>query len=437
MRVLSWNLYHGRDFPPDRPSSPPARGCSGAPERNATHAQVNRPLLPEFAHWLGRAIEWDVALLQEAPPRWYRPLVRRTRSSGAIALTSRNLLPRLQWRLADRNPDLIASSDGGSNQILVRSPGRIAEVRHLQLARRPERRRMVWARLELPGGRVCVANLHASAGLPDAAGAELELAAEAAVDWAAGDPLMLGGDLNLRPARNPAPFAAVRERFGLGEPTSPTAIDHLLARGMAVDGAPAPASGRGARGDRAGRTAHPALRSRARRRPIQRAIVLRTQSSSSGEEEGRHGGTTEHSEEERRHEAVRGRQRARPARRARHAPARRSRPRHGRARHEALRPARAARRADASSRRARARHRRPRRPRAGRARRRVGQDRGRAARSAAPEPDSPAGDDADHPRAHRAGAQRGSGERAGHGGRRTGNRVPARRARAHSRRTTC
>jgi endonuclease/exonuclease/phosphatase family metal-dependent hydrolase len=144
----------------------------------------------------------------------------------------------VQWRLADWNPDLIASSDGGSNQTLVRAPGRIVEVRHLQLARRPERRRMVWTRLELPSGIVCVANLHASAGLPAAAGAELELAAERAVDWAAGDPLVLGGDLNLRPARTPAPFAAVRERFALGEPTSPSAIDHLLVRGLHVEEPP-------------------------------------------------------------------------------------------------------------------------------------------------------------------------------------------------------
>ncbi len=85
---------------------------------------------------------------------------------------------------------------------------------------------------------MCVANLHASAGLPDAAAAELERAAERAVDWAAGDPLVLGGDLNLRPARSPAPFVAVRERFGLGEPTSPSAIDHLLVRGLIVEERP-------------------------------------------------------------------------------------------------------------------------------------------------------------------------------------------------------
>src|SRR5918994_1355729 len=172
MRVLSWNLYHGRDFPPDPALLTLRSRLLRTTERNATHAQVNRPLLPEFALVLDR-LDWDVALLQEAPPRWFRALARRTCSSGALALTSRNLVPALQRRLADLNPDLLASSEGGSNQLLVRRPGRILEVRRMRLARRPERRTMLWARVELPTGRVCVANLHASAGLPQAATAEV------------------------------------------------------------------------------------------------------------------------------------------------------------------------------------------------------------------------------------------------------------------------
>jgi endonuclease/exonuclease/phosphatase family metal-dependent hydrolase len=200
-------------------------------ERGPTHAQVNRPLLDEFAGLLAGS-EWDVALLQEAPPRWFRPFTRRLAASGALALTSRNLVPAVQWRLADWNPDLLASSDGGSNQLLVR--GRISDVRRMRLARRPERRRMLWARVELSEGRVCVANLHASAGLPLRAAAEVEGAAECAVQWADGDPLVFGGDLNLRPRRNPKPFARLRERFDLREPTDPDAIDHLLARGLDV-----------------------------------------------------------------------------------------------------------------------------------------------------------------------------------------------------------
>ncbi|MEA2332071.1 MAG: hypothetical protein QOH58_2209 [Thermoleophilaceae bacterium] len=201
-------------------------------ERSATHAQVNRPLLDEFAQVLER-FEWDVALLQEAPPRWFAQLARRTGSNGLRLLTSRNWWPALQRRLADWNPDLLASGEGGSNQILVRHPGRIVEHRRLTLARWPERRRMQWARLELPGvGRLCVANLHASAGLPLRAAAEVIRAAEAATEWAGPDPLVLGGDLNLRPRPDSAPFTELRDRFGLAAPTGPRAIDHLLALGL-------------------------------------------------------------------------------------------------------------------------------------------------------------------------------------------------------------
>jgi endonuclease/exonuclease/phosphatase family metal-dependent hydrolase len=234
MRVLSWNLYHGRDLPPDPTLFTCRSRLLGRPERGATHVQVNRPLLDEFASVLDR-LEWDVALLQEAPPRWFCDLASRTRAHGLMVLTSRNWVPSLQARLADWNPDLIASGDGGSNQLLVRAPATIVEHRRLTLARRPEQRRMQWARLELPAfGRVCVANLHASAGLPLRAAAEVVRAARQAVEWSGEDPLVFGGDLNLRPARNPEPFAELSERMGFSGPTGPRAIDHLLARGLGV-----------------------------------------------------------------------------------------------------------------------------------------------------------------------------------------------------------
>ena len=44
--------------------------------------------------------------------------------------------------------------------------------------------------------------------------------------------------MNLRPARDPAPFDELRERYGLGDPTGPQAIDHILARGLDVVEAP-------------------------------------------------------------------------------------------------------------------------------------------------------------------------------------------------------
>jgi endonuclease/exonuclease/phosphatase family metal-dependent hydrolase len=212
MRVLSWNLYHGRPHPP--------------------RAGLRfRPLLDEFAAVLDE-LDWEVALLQEAPPRWFRELARRTRSSGVRVLTSRNVCPAIQGALADWNGDLIGSWEGGSNQILVRAPGRVLEHHNVPLAFRPERRRMHWVRVDLPAaGRVCVANLHASAGLPAKATKEVELAAAVALKWSGRDPLVLGGDFNLRPRDQPEPFARLRE-LGFGDPTAPDAIDHLLARGL-------------------------------------------------------------------------------------------------------------------------------------------------------------------------------------------------------------
>ena len=215
-------------------------------ESNATHAQVNRSLLAEFAGVLART-DWTVALLQEAPPRWLRRLCEGAGAGGASALTSRNFGAAARDLAARWNPDLIASAEGGSNQMLFRGPWRLREVRRMTLARRPERRRMLWCRLEAPAtGRasapaiLAVANLHAS-NLPlGAAAAEVRLGAERAVSWAAGAPLIFGGDLNVRPAENPDLFDDLRDRFGLVGPTAPHAIDHLLARDLDVLAPPSP-----------------------------------------------------------------------------------------------------------------------------------------------------------------------------------------------------
>jgi endonuclease/exonuclease/phosphatase family metal-dependent hydrolase len=207
-------------------------------ERNDTHVQVNRVLLDEFAGWIARS-PWRVAMLQEAPPRWFEAVARRAGAHGAISLTSRNFGAPLRRLIADQNPDLIASNEGGSNQLLLRPPGRIHDVRRETLTILPERRVMLFARLDLgEGRRLCVANLHASAGLPRAASAEVERAAELVAEWAGEDPLVFGGDLNLRPLSEPEAFARLKQRFGLAPPTGPNAIDHLLARGLEVTDRP-------------------------------------------------------------------------------------------------------------------------------------------------------------------------------------------------------
>jgi len=171
--VLSWNLFHGR--------AQPAAG---------------RPLAAEFAAALA-GWSWDVALLQEVPPWWPARLGLTSRASARMALTSRNSLLVVRRAIAARNPDLLAANGGGCNAILVRGG---AIRRHLtrELTRRPERR--VMHGIELDGGG-WVVNLHGSLEPPEQRRADLLTAADTALGWAAGAPLVFGGDLNsTRPA---------------------------------------------------------------------------------------------------------------------------------------------------------------------------------------------------------------------------------------------
>lgn len=227
-RVLTWNLFHGRDRPPEPGLYPLRTRLLGRAARGTRYVQVNRSLRTEFIEVLSRD-PWEILLLQEAPPRWHEAFCRELEAGGALALTSRNWLSPLQDAIAERLPDLIGSLEGGSNQLLVRAPWRISEARSLVLTRLPERRVLLAARLEHPDGRaLCVANLHASFHSPAPAVREVTAAADAAARLAGELPLVFGGDLNLRPKTSPALFESLKRRHGLTGVTSPTAIDHLL-----------------------------------------------------------------------------------------------------------------------------------------------------------------------------------------------------------------
>ncbi len=259
LTAIGWNLFHGRDFPPDPALLTWRSRLLRRTERNATHVQVNRDLLPEFAELLAGA-EWDVALLQECPPRFADPLAHACDAEAHCVLTSRNSLSALRRLAARLNPDLIASGEGGSNLTLVRgsfrcalcSPGAhkahrkemdggggteaeaggIAERRELAIHSGPlERRAMAFTRT---AAGICIANLHASAHRPELAAEDVLRAAAAASEWCGGAPLLFGGDFNLRPDESPAVFAELRERFGLAPPTAPNAIDHLLVRDLEI-----------------------------------------------------------------------------------------------------------------------------------------------------------------------------------------------------------
>lgn len=236
--ALAWNLFHGRDFPPDPRLFTWRSRLFGLTERNATHVQVNRPLLGSFARALD-AMEWHVALLQEAPPRWLRPLGEGCRSSGVLGLTSRNELPALRAGAAQLNPDLIASNEGGSNMVLVRAPGRVEQVKRVELAVRPERRALLLARVVLPDGSpLAVACMHLSVNSTGQGPGEVVRAATLATRFAGTTPLLFGGDLNLRPHDHPRTFELLRHSFRLEAPTSPGAIDHLLSVGTRTLEAP-------------------------------------------------------------------------------------------------------------------------------------------------------------------------------------------------------
>jgi endonuclease/exonuclease/phosphatase family metal-dependent hydrolase len=131
------------------------------------------------------------------PPWWPPPLAAATGASARMALTSRNTCLGVRRAIASRKPDLLKSNGGGCNALLVRG-GSIREHRVRELTRRPERRVMHGIALD---GAGWVVNLHGSTHPPEQRRADLLLAAATALEWAAGAPLVFGGDLNsTRPA---------------------------------------------------------------------------------------------------------------------------------------------------------------------------------------------------------------------------------------------
>jgi endonuclease/exonuclease/phosphatase family metal-dependent hydrolase len=197
MRVLTWNLYHGRAAPP-----------------------AGRDLLPEFAATLA-GWNWDVALLQEVPPWWPAPLGRACEASARMALTSRNELLALRRVLAQRRPDVMKSNGGGCNAILVRGQ-RITGHRRLRLRWLPERRVVHGVRLE---DGTWVANLHAQVRPHRETRRDLALAGAAALTWAGSAPVILGGDCNV-----PDPEIAGLDHLG------GRGVDHVLGRGFTAPG---------------------------------------------------------------------------------------------------------------------------------------------------------------------------------------------------------
>jgi len=210
LRIVTWNLYHGRTVPPS-----------------------GRSRLADFAHALA-GWEWDVALLQEVPPWWPPALAAAAGAGQRTQLTSRNWLLPLRREISDRNPDILKSNGGGANAILVR--GEIEEHRAERLRRRPEAR---WAHGVRLADASWVVNVHSHNHPEQAARADTERALATARRWAAGGALVFGGDVNLHRPELPGLVRVAGNH-----------VDHLFTDGR-------PAAGKGQVLDRGTLSDHP------------------------------------------------------------------------------------------------------------------------------------------------------------------------------------
>src|SRR5687767_11187881 len=114
---MSWNLFHGRDFPPDVQRRRNAWRLSGVPIDTGSYLDVNYSLLEEFANVIS-ASRWSICLLQEAPPAWAFTLALRSGAEVFCSPTSRNQFAPLTYWIANQRPDLLGSWEGGSNTTL-------------------------------------------------------------------------------------------------------------------------------------------------------------------------------------------------------------------------------------------------------------------------------------------------------------------------------
>ena len=194
LRVLTWNLFHGRAVPPR--------------DTDLFDAFASR-----LAGW-----RWDVALLQEVPPWWPASLARACAAEVRFALTSRNALMPLRQRVAIRRPELLKANGGGCNVVLVRGLGGIDVHAQRRLCVWPERRVVHAARV---AAGMWFANVHASTH-PPRARRDLALASATALRWAGEEPLVFGGDCNV-----------VRLALSGFEHVGVSHVDHVFVRGLA------------------------------------------------------------------------------------------------------------------------------------------------------------------------------------------------------------
>ena len=233
---MTWNVFHGRDWPPEPELQ--VRAHKGnfhrGPRIGRDYEQTNWDLFDLFGSFV-RGIDWDVAIFQEFPPAWKGRMAEACGAAAHRAFSGRNWFQPLTSLIGRWRPDLLGAWEGGSNTTLVRPcAGPIAERHREVLTRRPETRVIALTRLE---SGLCVANLHVSKS-PPSAERELIDAAECAIAFAGAGALIFGGDFNVRPKASSV-FDQLEERFGLAPRTGPDRLSHLLVRGLEVAQRPA------------------------------------------------------------------------------------------------------------------------------------------------------------------------------------------------------
>lgn len=255
LRVVTWNLFHGRDGLPGLGATRRST-WRGLPEDDGAFLHVNRKLTAQMA---ARIAAWapDVCALQEVPTAAVRAIARTTGMHAVWTTTGPLVGPaRLRDALAARNPDLWRSHEGNANVLLVGPRLRVVErsARAVRLnpvrsilaaaaARRVEGdelphyllepRRLVMVRALAPGGAVVALGcVHCHNGRrAEVAAAEILRAAAALEGLAAGGPAVLAGDLNARPG-DPV-FTTLAERGWEGARRGGgIGIDRILHRGL-------------------------------------------------------------------------------------------------------------------------------------------------------------------------------------------------------------
>jgi endonuclease/exonuclease/phosphatase family metal-dependent hydrolase len=257
IRVLTWNLFHGRDGLPGLGPDLGSVLC-GRPVDDGVHMHLNRKLTHLMA---ARIAAWapDLCALQEVPTAAVRPIAARTGMRPLWTTTGPLIGPtRLRDALAERNPDLWRSHEGNANVLLVGPrlavvPGSETAVRLnplgaiLRAARAgalsagelvhylPEPRKAVMALVETPAGqRLAVSCAHCHGARHPAIGsAEIARAARAVRELGGDGPAVLAGDLNARPG-HPGLAALAREGWSGARPSPAIGIDRILARGIEV-----------------------------------------------------------------------------------------------------------------------------------------------------------------------------------------------------------